>query len=422
MFFVKVKAGALQLTILITVVISLLLMTFVLLVQTHKKTQLQTNAILETVQDANKGIQYSLNTPTLPVRDTVTIQGSPTLKHVRVHRDFWGVFERVSSVATIKKNTFEKSALIGGRSPKTNRMALYLQNNYTPLVVVGTTKIEGEVYLPEQGVKPGTISGKSYYGSELIYGNIKKSGKLPQITPEVISQLKTLPKQISTLKEHLFLPLKEGETYENSFLKPTKVFFSTKEIQLKMLQAKGNFIVQSNTKIVVESSAVLKDVLLIAPIIEIKNQVKGRFQAIATNTISVGKKVTLNYPSALVVHEKETTKNNVFQQNTSPLYIDTHSTIKGLIVYLGAAENNYRSQILLTEDTTIYGEVYCNQNLELKGTIYGTVYAKNCVANEFGSMYQNHMYNGTILANNLSEKYIGLLLKDTKKGILQWLY
>ncbi len=416
MFWLKIKAGALQLTILITVVIAVLLMAFVLLVQTHKKVNLQSHFILEMVQEANNGIQHILG-KSIPEKDSLTIQ-KDTYKHITVHRDFWGVFEKGTSVARIKQNSFKKAALIGGSPQKTNQLALYLEDNNTPLVVVGTTRIEGLSYLPEQGVKSGSIAGQSYYGTQLIYGNIKTSGKLPQIASEVILQLTTLPKQIFKLKAHDFIAITNGKTYRNSFFDSTKIVFSKKDIHLQNVQLTGNFIVQSDTKIIVDSSTVLKDVLLIAPTIEIKEQVKGRFQAMASKSINVGKNTRLDYPSALVLH----TKNTATQQSKSQLHVGKNTIIKGVVVYLGNTANNYSPQILLAENTTVFGEVYCNKNLELKGTVYGTVYANNCISKQFGSIYKNHIYNGTIIAQKRNPEYVGLLFENSKKNVLQWLY
>jgi hypothetical protein len=70
----------------------------------------------------------------------------------------------------------------------------------------------------------------------------------------------------------------------------------------------------------------------------------------------------------------------------------------------------------------IKGEVYCNTNIELKGTVFGTVYTSNFIAKQSGSVYQNHLYNATIVVDSLSQKYVGLPFSNSKKGVLKWLY
>ena len=76
-----------------------------------------------------------------------------------------------------------------------------------------------------------------------------------------------------------------------------------------------------------------------------------------------------------------------------------------MVVYLGNdPPNNYKTQIELQETAILIGELYCNQNTELKGTVYGTVFAKNFIANQFGSIYQNHIYNGKINVHQLPKE------------------
>ncbi|WP_412560653.1 hypothetical protein [Winogradskyella sp. MIT101101] len=197
-------------------------------------------------------------------------------------------------------------------------------------------------------------------------------------------------------------------------------------IALRATHLTGHILIQSETKIIVHQSSNLKDVLLIAPEIEIRDNVVGNFQAVATKKIVIGSNVQLNYPSALVISEKqkivqEGGTNQISEQNA--IVIDENSSIKGSVVYLGQEKhNNYKAQIELKENSTIYGELYCNQNVELQGNVYGTVYANNFIANQAGSIYQNHIYNGTIMVNELSQEYIGLMFNDSRKEILKWLY
>lgn len=430
MFWLKLKAGALQLTLFIAVVIALLLSAFILLIQTHKRFKIQTDFIIETSRNTNKGIDFALNNK-IRLNDTTAIDlKDKDYKSLKVHREYWGVFEKVTAVSKIKKNTLRKVALIGGTQSENNRTALYIQDNNKPLVLVGKTKIEGVAYLPRQGVKPGTISGKSYYGSQLIYGATRVSSNLPKLFSETSAQINTIENQVSRISQEQFLNIEKGKTYTNSFLKPTQVFFSNDVIRLNTVTLTGNIIVQSKSRIIVEASSKLKDVILIAPEIEIKNQVNGNFQAIASKTITVGENVALEYPSALILKEKEipkaVTSSAVEKSQTRTLnkiIIEDGSSIHGLVVYLGIPKtSNHNVQIELKEKSTVKGEVYCNQNLELKGTVYGSVYTNNFIAKQSGSVYQNHIYNGTIIVNELPEEYIGLPFNNSKKDVLKWLY
>ena len=425
MIFFKLKSGALQLTLFISIVIAVLLMAFVLLLHSHKRFQIQTDFVLETTQNAQKGIDHAL-TNSIRLKDTVTISLEETTDNtLKIYRDLWGIFECVTSKSKIKTNHFQKIALIGAKSKPNNRTALYLQDMRNPLVVVGKTKIEGFVFLPKQGVKAGTISGHSYMGSQLIYGPTQQSSLLPPLATDILDQIESIPYHVSEIPNTQFTTIETHKTYGNSFLNPVKIYFSTNDIDLNEVQITGHIIIQSTTKITVQASVVLKDIVLIAPEIEIKNNVRANIQAFASKRLHLGSSVQLGYPSALILNKKEPvhTANNFGTKEKPPLQIGKSSVIKGAIVYLGnQPPNNYKTQVELQKTSVLIGELYCNQNTELKGSVYGTVFAKNFIANQFGSIYQNHIYNGTINVHQLPKEYVGLLFKNSKKEVLKWLY
>jgi hypothetical protein len=427
MFGLKLKAGALQLTIFIVVVIALLLASFILLVYTHKQFQVQSDFIIEATKNADRGIDYTL-LHTISTGDTTIIDlKDEDFKTLYVHRDFWGVFEKVTSVSQIKNNRFKKVALVGSQRDKNNRTALYLQDNNKPLVLVGNTKIEGIAFLPKQGVKTGFISGEGYYGSKLIYGQTKTASQLPEVFSETIDYMQSIENKILRTTQNQYLDINRQNKFSNSFFDPIQIVFSNEEIDLREVELTGHILIQSKTKIAVYPSSTLKDVVLIAPEIEIINDVKGNFQAIASKEILVGTNVELEYPSALIVNEKESVRLEEDDSKASTehnrIVINDYSTIKGLVMFRGIEmPNNYKTQISMTEKSIVSGEVYCNQNLELLGTVYGTVYTNNFLANQAGSIYQNHIYNGTILANELPKEFSGLAFRDSKKKVLKWLY
>ncbi|WP_244462154.1 hypothetical protein [Wocania ichthyoenteri] len=420
----RVKAGALQFTMFIGVVIALLLAAFIILIHTYKTFKVQTDFLKESIENSDKGINYALQNK-LQLNDTTLINlQDEDFKTLKVHRNFWGVFEKVIAVSNIKNKTFKKIALVGASQPDANRTALYLEEQNRPLVVVGNTKIQGDVYLPKQGVRTGNISGHSYYGNQLIYGNAKTSQSLPKLQNEILNQIATINKVYRNIDENQFLDLSIKRTYLNSFYKPLQVIYSRETIVLSEVLLTGHILVQSETKIIVDGASKLKDVVLVAPIIQIKNNVEGAFQAFATKEIRVGSRCKLNYPTALILNEEKivtnsNTSNNL--ENIPFIKINKDSKIKGIVAYLGGIKN-YKTQILIDEKATIIGEVYCNRNLELLGNVYGSVFTSGFVANQSGSVYQNHIYNGTIIVNNLSEEYVGLPFKNSKKDVAKWLY
>jgi len=408
-----------QMTVFIAMVIALLLFAFVVLINTHKRFGADKDFLIEAIVNVDKGIIHALNN-NLILNDSVSVNiENEDFKTLKVYRDFWGVFEKVTSSSKIKNKEVAKVALIGGKQPRFKRTALYLKENKKPLVLVGNTRIQGTAYLPKRGVKTGNISGQSYYGNQLIYGNTKQSQNLPELVFDATQNPSKLESQLESISLDKFLDLNANKRHENSFYKPMKFVFSGNDILLSDISLIGHIIVKSKTKIIVEATASLKDIVLTAPIIEIRNNVIGTFQAIASKEITVGENCQLNYPSALVLKEKLSSD----KKEDSGIHIKQHSFVKGFIMYLGNKKvKNNKAQVVIEKSSVVNGEIYCNQNLELKGAINGSVLTSNFIANQAGSIYQNHIYNGVINSDALPEEYVGLSFLNGQKGVMKWLY
>lgn len=420
---IKLKAGALQYTILIAVVIAILVFTFISLTFLYQNIKIKNNHFLQTIHQANWGVNAASNTE-FPYDEIITLnsqeysEGTTTLR-----KKNWGIFDVLTVTCTIGNESFTKNAMLGGFS--NDRPSLYIQESNQSLVVVGDTKIEGKVFLSQNGVKRGSIGGYSYTGLQLIYGSVEPStNTLPVINNR--SYLKQLSLSLIQAENTIPLELQENSVVYNSFSNATQVVFSDTAVELQNVQLTGNIIIQSAIAIKVNQSAQLTEVLLIAPIIEISDGVTGSFQAIATNKIVVGKNCQLNYPSSLVVYENETNQTpnqNKPEENSNQIQIQSGTELRGVVAFLSDDEiYNYAAQMSIEETVKIKGEVYCNKNVELKGTVIGSVFTKGFIAHQFGSIYLNHIYNGTILPFEYPKQYAGLGLEAKVQKIAKWLY
>ncbi|MGS2765224.1 hypothetical protein [Sinomicrobium sp. M5D2P9] len=428
----KIPSGALQFVVFIGVVIAILLAAFIMLIHTRTLFRKQSGFTIETVINANYGIDYALS-GAVPLQDSVKVNlFDEPYKTLSVHKTYWGVLEKTTAVSRVKNKEFVRLALLGGYTPPKERATLYVKDNNRPLVVVGDTRIEGMAFLPEAGIKAGNISGHAYYGSALVYGKTAQSRTdLPGLPETLSGYLESVTRGDLPVSEDQVLSPEEGGVYKNSFLETTKYLYTPGELRLQGVSLIGNIIVYSSTRIIADRSAVLKDVVLIAPEIVIEDGTKGVFQAVATKKIRTGKNCAFGYPSALVVweEEKENAAENISgsEQGTGDsengIRIGEGTVVKGIVMFHGVEkENNYTPQIVMEEGTNVYGEVYCNQNTELMGRVTGSVFTGNFIASQSGSIYQNHLYNAVISEAELPEEYVGLIMETKQKGVVKWLY
>ena len=414
MIRLKIKAGALQLTLFISVVIALLLGAFILYVQLQDRIEKQHSFVKEAINNAQKGIEYGLKNK-LTINDSMFLLEDDG-RSIKLKSSHWGMFEKITSQAIIKNFQFNKVAFIGTQKDSDKNLALQLADFNKPLVLVGRTNIQGNVLLPKQGVKAGYIAGIPFYGSHLIDGKTSVIHQLPKFSSEKKKYLKNIFSKPNTDSD--FINLNKKHAWKNSFLDKTKVIYSNSAIHLEGVDLKGNIIIQSATKITVFDSSNLTDILLVAPTIEIKDRVVGTFQAIASEELFVDEGVKLEYPSSLILVESNKEDSKPFME------ISKGTVIKGMLVYLGKDQiHNNKTQLFLNKSAEIVGEVYCDKNIDLQGSIYGSVYAANFIARQSGSIYQNHIYNGTVLIDKLPNEYVGMsFVTSSNKSVLKWMY
>lgn len=420
----KIKAGALQYVIFISIVIALIISLFILLVSLNNQFKYKSQQFQNLILETQNGFEFAKQQQFYST-DTVFLKSDNELVKTVITNSYWGIYQRIQVSSSFKNQTFKKTALLGGYTKQ--KLALYLQENHKPLVLVGDTEITGQAFLPSQGVKRGMIAGHSFNGKQLIYGNSLRSRRhLPKITNR--KQLQNLCKGIVNIPVEMFTLKKSSfdkSNYTNSFNMITKIYKSNGAINLKNINLSGNYIIQSNTAIQIFKTANLKDVLLIAPNIQINKAVIGNFQAFATESITIEEKCQLNYPTALVLAEKTQTNptNTNIQTENHTINIGSDAKITGTVCFLtNDKKDNHKAQIITENNSLIQGEVYCEKNMSHSGVVTGTVYTNSFITNAFGSIYHNHIYNGIINSTLLPQEFSGLLFKKNTKNTVQWIY
>jgi hypothetical protein len=423
---VKLKASALQFTVFISVLIALLLSGLVLYAYTFIYFKEQSKAGIENIQLADVAMQYSLKQSNTN-NDTIDLDiVNKENQSVRLHTSQWGIFEKVFVKTQHRKKIFTKTSLVGSSFKSESDPTLFLQETYNPLSLVGKTKIKGIAYLPSQGVKSAYIAGESYYGSQLIYGKTEKSSlTLPKLTGNFKEQIQLYTKEYKPANQKEFITVAVANKIVNSFKKPTKSIFSSSQIILENKQISGNIIIKSEVSIKVKRTSLLKDLILIAPMVEIEDGTTGNFQVIATKKITVGKDCKLLYPSALVLFQDNKNVALLAEEKLeNKIFIDSKSRVSGCVCYFQTKEilSDFTTQIILEGESKIKGQVYCEGSFELKGTVSGSIYTKQFTANQSGSVFVNHIYNGTIENENIPTVFGGILFDSRPKIVMKCLY
>jgi cytoskeletal protein CcmA (bactofilin family) len=406
--FSKIKASALQMVLVVSVIIVILLFAFISLMYFQKRVAIKHSNYTDSVYSNHQVFDY-LKAADIPFGKTDSIALFLGKSTASITKKQWGVFELLIVETKKNKETFKQVALLGGNNP--TKKALYLKNNDQQLILVGNTRIKGNVALPSLGVNSGNIGGVSYNKEKFIYGDRVQSERE---IPAIINK-KNISSFLSSYSKDsvVFFDVKEELFLRNSFTKKTQVHQINGAINLVNSKLIGNIIIESDTLIRVSATSVLQDVILIAPRVEISGGFKGNVQIFATKNIIIEKNSQLEYPSSLVLFN---------DQNNGGINLSKGSTVKGIISYFSNSEkSNYNAQILLDTKSVVFGEVYCQGNLELKGEVTGSVYTNSFIVHQSGGTYINHIFNGSIDSEKLPNQYAGLSFVKSSKSVAKWL-
>ena len=222
-FKIRLKSGALQFAIYTAAIVALLLLGLILYVHTFKTLKQNTTISIDNIKAINLGFYEALKNNEIS-GDTLLLSNlSDKNQKVQIVNSIWGIFQKADVISKNRNKSFYKSAFIGSGSNEKGRVALYLKNNFKPLIVVGNTKIEGEVMIPQQGVQSGYIAGNGYFGDQLIYGKVSNSSTdLPKLNVSLLSFLDNMLNRNNNFVSNY--EFQENGKMVNSFQSSTKVF------------------------------------------------------------------------------------------------------------------------------------------------------------------------------------------------------
>ncbi|TPN87678.1 hypothetical protein [Aquimarina algicola] len=421
--FHKIEAQAMQFAILVSVLVALLLGAFLMLTHVHSFFNIKSKEIITAFEKSNQQLFVSLDTDNIVRNDTIIkTDNTGSSKLNVVYHGAW--IRRYSEIQTHNQKV-SKIALTGSKKTESSPN-LYVKDNNSPLVLVGDARLEGNTYLPKQGVKAGNISGHYYQGNTLYYGrSFVSKTTLPKFDSDWVAYLKKITQGalLATIDQ---IPLQDE--HKNSFHAPAQLIYDIDPIVLDDQTISGNIIIQSQSQIIIGPNAQLTDVICIAPKITVSNSFKGRFQGIANRKIEIGKACYLSYPSALILidERKKTDQQPRNTQHHDPeVTIGTQSIIEGGLAYIkpniDTKQNRIQTNVEIAKGVEVVGEVYCDGNMDFQGTVLGALYSNQFIARQSGSIYLNHIYNGKVLLNPI-ENYAGLPFANQKSDIVQWLY
>jgi len=326
----------------------------------------------------------------------------------------WGIFELSMIKAFISNDTIKTSFLVG-IDTRMDTLALYLSDEDRPLSVSGDTRLSGDVAAPKSGMRKSYVENRPYSGDKLVYGKILESGRiLPALSKELISSLeKELDRKFSKLAS---LP---GQQINAPFLGEKKAFALSPSTTITG-KLSGKIALYADSTVFISREASLDNVVIYAQSIVLEEGFKGNCQLFARDSIIVGDKVVLDYPSVLGLLAKEK------MVDQARIIVGKQAEISGVIFSYEPNRSPLQTMISFSENTKVKGEVYATGLVKLaKGVeLIGKTSCNRFVMQTPTTLYENFLVDVKLNRRARDRHYLTSSLFEVKqgnKGVLKWL-
>lgn len=369
----RLKGYSLPWAIFIMVIVSIMLSSLILLRSISRDVYNRTKLSCSLISDVDYGIEYGLS-QTSDILDSIMLNGP---NPIIVKRSTWGYFNIVFVSGQYNKFYKSKAIISSSLISKTKTPSLVVNQARSTVSLTGNTLIEGNIFVPKGYLERAYIEGKSFSRKKLCRGKIMDSKlyidyfdrkSFVDRYKSIISSVHSKKSMINNVKFDSLL---------NSFGNETIVLYNSSFINLKNINLSGNIIVRSDSLIVIKKNCIIKNSIISAPIIVIEDGFIGQVQIIANDSVHIGEKVQLGFPSAIIL--------------TDPSGIDSYITIEKRSIIDGFiyAISSNRSLISISDKALVNGHIYSNSCVDCRGTINGSLICNKLTTKTKSSFYES---------------------------------
>ncbi|MDP1803214.1 MAG: hypothetical protein Q8L81_17765 [Bacteroidota bacterium] len=385
MLSIKLKGGALYISLIICIVIGVTLSVFILIANFNQRTvaaqllltQLQFNLTtgLSIAQSSN--FAYSNNN---------NIWQQINEDSIKIKKIQWGAFESITVETKNRRQHLEQSGLYGIQASKDS--ALIIKEKTRPLGITGKLKFNGYCYLSKFGFKPAYIAGESFSGDgQLSYFSRTAPYEIPRVKDDLINGLKNCIARFEPNTDSLISELPPILT--NSFSSKTSIL-QCGSLNLSNYQLSGNIKIVGTNRIIIEKNNVLNNILVVANKVLIKKGFIGTIHIIASDSIILEEDCVLDYPSSLTVLNQ-----NAKSPNMKGIFLSKNCKVNGSVIAVNDDKiiipNASKVMVKLNKDCEIYGLLYSSNYAHIQGKIFGTIYCDTPMLLAATSAYENHL-------------------------------
>jgi hypothetical protein len=402
LFRQKVKGGALQYTILFSLLILMSLSLFLMFVRLSSLEVYSSQKQSQLVENINSAIVILENQSQLFEKQQLSLQLlEDTTYGTNIEISEWGFYDKVKIVSWKGMLQLSKMYLFADNI-KTNKQipSLYLSGARQYLSVGGKTYLGNNTFLPGYGIRKSYINGIGYSRDSLVQGKSFKADKtLPKLNGKWAERYSKLKNRIDVSSSRPNMKELKKDSINVSFKDETLILQYPDNYSLNDKYLNGNIII-TGTKIRIANTSHIHQCIVLADTIIVEKQFKGDVQLLAEDYIEIGESSTLKAPSVLYLNNSD--KND-------QILVKSQTKFQGEIIIPHL--NLDRKEILVIEDgCKMIGQIYCNGFASFDGILFGSFYATGFMERSRSGLYENYLVDVCIDSKRLPDEYFGISL------------
>ncbi len=416
LFGLKVKGGALQYTIVFSLLILMSLSLFLMFVRLSALEVYTSQKQSQLVDNINSAIVILENKAQLFDKQKFGIQ---LLQDSTYSTNFeiseWGFYDKVKIVSSKGLLQVSKTYLFADNITKNNLIpSLYLSGAKQYLSIGGKAYLGNNTYLPGNGIRKSYVSGIGYSRDSLVQGKSFKAGKnLPKLNEKWDERYQRLKTRVNVSSDHTVLSILKKDSIAVSFNDETLVLRCPDKYRLSDKYLDGNIII-TGTKILISNTCSIHRCIVLADTIVVDKQFKGEVQLFAQHYIEIGESSVLKVPSVLYLNNSD---------KTDQIVVKSRTKFQGEIIIPHYIRD--RKEILVIQQgCQMIGQIYSNGYSSFDGVLFGSFYTTGFIKSSSSGLYENYLVDVCIDSKRLPAEYCGISLinKSNEKACVEEVY
>lgn len=417
MFKVKLKGGALYVSVIIAILVSIVLSLFILIAYYNVRSVQSQSSLNQLQLSLESGFEIAKSSYFSIEKNGVWQKLDYNNDSLQITKASWGCYTFIKVRAKNNHFKLEQAGLFGTTARADTALILAEQNR--PVGLAGKISFNGLCYLPQAGIKSAYIEGTSFSDLNMVRPFIRQAPNyIPSIDINYLKNIDFIQTELNYNTDSLlsYLPNEFTQSFkqQTAVIKQNSVLLSNSKLYNNIK------IIAANT-ITVDNTCDLKNVLLIARKIIFKSKFKGIVHVIAKDSIVTEDECEFNYPSSFCVYNANPIKTDF--PSIRGVFFGKQCKFKGALLAANDKLESSKMMVNLNTKFEMIGNCYSSNYASIQGNIYGSVICQSLLLQTPSGVYENHLLNCRINPKKYCTHLVvpnWHLLKNSKTKCVQW--